>query len=77
MTEQAEPEPTRVELRRDGPIVVRGPVTFDDGSGPIAVERLALCRCGRSSDAPRCDGSHKGSDFRADGVVPPRKPGRP
>ena len=68
---------THVELRRDGPVVVRGPVTFDDGTGPVTVERLALCRCGESAAAPRCDGSHKRSAFRADGVVPPRKPDRP
>ncbi len=70
-------EGAHVELRRDGPIVVRGPVTFDDGSGPVTVDRLALCRCGLSASAPRCDGSHKSGEFRADGVVPARKPDRP
>ncbi|MFB9202784.1 CDGSH iron-sulfur domain-containing protein [Nonomuraea spiralis] len=26
---------------------------------------VALCRCGRSSTKPFCDGSHKSVDFRA------------
>ncbi|WAC58145.1 CDGSH iron-sulfur domain-containing protein [Gordonia sp. SL306] len=46
----------------DGPLLVRGPIDLcrSDGS-PIPVRRstVALCRCGRSSITPMCDGSHK------------------
>ncbi len=53
---------------RDGPLLVRGPVSLRDANGDdISVERktIALCRCGRSSRKPFCDGSHKLARFRA------------
>jgi CDGSH-type Zn-finger protein len=53
---------------RDGPLLVRGPVTFLDQEGnEIAVNRkvVALCRCGKSRIKPLCDGTHKLSGFRA------------
>ncbi|MFF4127831.1 CDGSH iron-sulfur domain-containing protein [Microbispora rosea] len=52
----------------DGPLLVRGPFTLmtQDGRridpGRVTV---ALCRCGRSSTKPFCDGSHKAAGFRA------------
>ncbi|WP_432499062.1 CDGSH iron-sulfur domain-containing protein [Kineococcus auxinigenes] len=55
-------EEVTVTVCPGGPLLVRGPVTLLDGEG----ERLdpgrrtvALCRCGRSAEAPFCDGSHK------------------
>jgi CDGSH-type Zn-finger protein len=55
---------------RDGPLLVRGPVTLlaPDGS-PIECDRetIALCRCGRSGLKPFCDGTHKLVGFRAPG----------
>ena len=53
---------------RDGPLLVRGPVRFQDQDGnEIAVERetVALCRCGKSRSRPLCDGTHKLVRFRA------------
>ena len=53
---------------RDGPLLVRGPVRFQDQEGEeIVVERevVALCRCGRSRIRPLCDGTHKLVNFRA------------
>jgi CDGSH-type Zn-finger protein len=53
---------------RDGPLIVRGPVTFLDQEGnEIEVERkvVALCRCGKSRIKPFCDGTHKTAGFRA------------
>ncbi|MGC4960702.1 CDGSH iron-sulfur domain-containing protein [Gordonia sp. DT101] len=45
-----------------GPLLVRGPIDlFHSDGSPIPVRRstVALCRCGRSSITPMCDGSHK------------------
>jgi len=52
----------QISLCPDGPLLVRGDVTLIDADGvevprPRAV--LALCRCGRTAEAPFCDGSHK------------------
>jgi len=47
----------------DGPLLVRGPAGLVDGDGTdLRGERgrtIALCRCGRTSIAPFCDGTHK------------------
>jgi CDGSH-type Zn-finger protein len=53
---------------RDGPLLVRGPVRFQDQEGRrIVVDRptVALCRCGKSRHRPLCDGTHKLVQFRA------------
>lgn len=44
-----------------GPLYVRGPVHLTDADGtPIPTfVRTALCRCGATSNAPYCDGSHR------------------
>lgn len=43
-----------------GPLWVRGgiPVFSSDGKTYAARNRVTLCRCGRSSNKPFCDGSH-------------------
>lgn len=55
---------------RDGPLLIRGPVTLIGPDG-VAVETgrdpIALCRCGRSRLRPFCDGTHKVVNFRAPG----------
>jgi len=46
----------------DGPILVRGAEGLIDAEGRLTrVERrvVAVCRCGRSSLAPLCDGTHR------------------
>lgn len=53
---------------RNGPYLVRGPFRITDQAGnEIEVRRrtVALCRCGRSSTRPFCDGTHKGIGFEA------------
>jgi CDGSH-type Zn-finger protein len=44
-----------------GPLWVRGgiPVESSDGTVYEVRNRVTLCRCGRSSNKPFCDGSHK------------------
>ena len=51
-----------------GPIWVRGgiPVVAADGEPYEVRNRVALCRCGASSNKPYCDGSHASIGFRDD-----------
>ena len=60
---------------RDGPLIVRGDFRLvdDDGQEIDPGRRtVALCRCGRSSIKPFCDGTHKRSGFTA--ASAPRRP---
>jgi CDGSH-type Zn-finger protein len=53
---------------RDGPLLVRGPVSLTDQDGnpiPLDRETVALCRCGKSRLRPFCDGTHKLVRFKA------------
>ena len=52
----------------DGPLLVRGDVTFltQDGTRiEPGRSTVALCRCGKSARKPFCDGTHKVAGFRA------------
>lgn len=58
----------RITPYRDGPLLVRGPVSLIAPDGTrIACRRdpIALCRCGRSRTRPFCDGTHKLIGFTA------------
>lgn len=59
-------ERTRVEVLRDGPLLVHGEITVigADGRSEARSGSTALCRCGASKNKPYCDGSHKTIDFR-------------
>lgn len=51
----------------DGPLIVRGDVTFlaPDGTEiPRHRKTVALCRCGGTGIPPWCDGTHKVLGFR-------------
>lgn len=53
----------------DGPLIVRGDVEIVTPDGtPVPRDRrtVALCRCGTSTIAPWCDGSHKITGFRTE-----------
>jgi CDGSH-type Zn-finger protein/uncharacterized membrane protein YozB (DUF420 family) len=54
-----------IEVRRNGPYLVRGPCRLRDGLGNDVPARgtYALCRCGNSSNKPFCDGTHKKTGF--------------
>ncbi len=59
-----------IEVRPNGPYLVKGPLTFKDAQGnEQRVDRawVALCRCGHSKQKPFCDGSHSGAGFQAEG----------
>ena len=51
-----------------GPIALRGriEVTGADGSAYEIRDRVTLCRCGKSSNKPFCDGSHIAAKFQED-----------
>jgi CDGSH-type Zn-finger protein len=45
-----------------GPLLVRGEVSLQDSDGndiPLRRSTIALCRCGKTSITPFCDGTHK------------------
>jgi CDGSH-type Zn-finger protein len=51
----------------DGPYLVRGAYRIVDENGDeieLTRRTVALCRCGRSSQKPWCDSSHKLSNAR-------------
>jgi CDGSH-type Zn-finger protein len=57
----------------NGPYVVQGPIQLVDADGrkwKLDNEVIALCRCGRSSNKPFCDGTHKKEGFQADTHAP-------
>ncbi len=56
------PRPPVLRVCADGPVLVTGEVEVEDADGvrhrstrPVS----AVCRCGASSRAPWCDGTHK------------------
>lgn len=55
-----------IAVERNGPLWVRGriPVVSDDGTPWEVRNRVTLCRCGRSSNKPFCDGTHAEVGFR-------------
>ena len=59
-----DPEPTpdanHIGLFPNGPLLVHADATLIDGDGETLLTdtRMALCRCGQSSNKPLCDGSH-------------------
>lgn len=58
----------------NGPLIVDGPVDlFDTAGNQITLDktRIALCRCGASSNKPFCDGTHSKIGFQAAETVNP------
>ncbi|MBA3990404.1 MAG: CDGSH iron-sulfur domain-containing protein [Propionibacteriales bacterium] len=65
------PENTQivVSLCRNGPLLVRGAALVKDETGrehQVTRPLVAICRCGKTSRAPWCDGTHK--------LIPTSKP---
>jgi uncharacterized Fe-S cluster protein YjdI/CDGSH-type Zn-finger protein len=63
-----EPAPSAASIRTstNGPLLVEGAFMLLDEDGGIvpSTGRAALCRCGGTSNAPFCDGTHKVNGFR-------------
>ena len=59
---------------KNGPLIVEGAVElFDTEGNPITLDknRIALCRCGASSNKPFCDGTHSQIGFQAAEAINP------
>lgn len=57
-----------IEVRPNGPYLVKGPVTLVDSTGArveCTKDVIALCRCGGSTSKPFCDGTHSRIGFAA------------
>jgi uncharacterized Fe-S cluster protein YjdI len=64
---QETPEsPTKVSPRPNGPLFVRGDIEVIDAEGNVIrrATRIALCRCGQSSNKPYCDLTHRAVGFK-------------
>ncbi|MCT8338580.1 (4Fe-4S)-binding protein [Flavobacteriaceae bacterium TK19130] len=53
-------EHMKVEVMKDGPLMVFGSITVqhDDGREEQKTKATAFCRCGNTGNAPFCDGTH-------------------
>ncbi len=61
---------TTVYVRPDGPYIVTGDFSLDARGAPRDNASVVLCRCGRSSNKPYCDGTHTRIGFVDAGVLP-------
>lgn len=59
--------PAKIVIIKDGPFNVQGNIRIRDEAGtePYDPDRYCLCRCGKSRNAPFCDGTHLPPDKRA------------
>ena len=56
-----------INLAPNGPYIVKDLTNFASQKGPIETEEtIALCRCGKSSNKPYCDGTHAKIGFLTD-----------
>lgn len=59
----------KITIRPNGPYLIEGECELIDPTGaPINTggqARIALCRCGASTNKPMCDGTHNKIGFQA------------
>jgi uncharacterized Fe-S cluster protein YjdI/CDGSH-type Zn-finger protein len=67
--------PTSIKVLAKGPYLLKGQVEVVDADGNVVrrVEKVALCRCGHSSNKPFCDGTHHKVGWDDAGQVDPEK----
>ena len=65
-SDETAPDETTVQPRTNGPLFLRGDIRMVDARGNVTRQatRIALCRCGGSSNKPYCDGTHRRNGFR-------------
>lgn len=74
---EAVPDANEITVAPDGPLYVRGDVEIRGSDEDVVLRdtRVALCRCGLSTNKPLCDGTHADGAFEADGFVTPNESG--
>ena len=62
---EEESRPVKVQIMKDGPIVVEGnfKVIGTDGNELKSMIMTSICRCGESMSMPYCDGRHRKVGF--------------
>lgn len=69
---RTEPVPKNsIRMVKDGPVYISGDLRVVDSEGNSVLEetRVALCRCGASSNKPACDNTHLKIRFRAPSTI--------
>ncbi|MFC2151336.1 (4Fe-4S)-binding protein [Bacteroidota bacterium] len=63
---KTEDSPTKIQIMQNGPAVISGNFTLTDiyGLKIDSANNIALCRCGKSSSLPFCDGTHNKIGFK-------------
>lgn len=58
--------PTKVEVTKNGPLLVHGDIVVKDkhGNETTKTKMTAFCRCGQSDNKPYCDGTHNKCGFK-------------
>jgi len=63
------PDEVTITVTENGPLSVKGPFRLLDADGNQydvgPRKRVALCRCGASTNKPFCDGTHSRIGFEA------------
>lgn len=57
-----------MKVNNNGPYALEGPLPLTDADGnrfTLERDRIALCRCGQSSNKPFCDGTHGKVEFES------------
>ncbi|GAB1360555.1 hypothetical protein MASR1M31_23730 [Porphyromonadaceae bacterium] len=56
---EAEIKPVELKVVKNGPLIVKGPVKMVLPDGSVEeTKKVFICRCGKTSNEPYCDGSH-------------------
>ena len=57
---------TKIQILKDGPALISGDFSITDVNGNklANANSVALCRCGKSSTMPFCDGTHHKINFK-------------
>lgn len=61
-------EVNTIQIFENGPLYFHGNIEVQDSEGNtlLTKNKVALCRCGGSSNKPVCDGTHKKIEFKGD-----------